>query len=386
MTAKSDPLVSILIPTFNRSHYLDECLYSVLAQDYTDCEVFVRDNDSTDKTSEIIKKYRPRFGHFARFRYKKNETNVGFRDNMVHGVAECRGKYTIILMDDDFLSTRTAISSFVRALEATDKTSLAVAPAKVYREGDMDSSPTEIVDRGVNQRFCVDFSTVPGKEFFLNSWTKYPPLNLSATMFDTQLILQSPWAEWSQRAGLDVNLYHVLSLNHDVAIIHAALAFYRIHGTNDIWSFPVEDSMDSHSHILKWYAYAKHNSNISRASLFVWRLKTVILKDRGPIRWLHERTPSQLELFLHWLKTYSYLHYLVLRYLSPQMIKYDASRESKYWFTGLMRKGMIWMRKAVSAVILGFDTVLHDPDHRVGLPGKTLRFIARTSEPTQTPL
>ena len=42
--------VSILIPTYNSSQYIEECLYSVVKQDYDNLEIIVVDNESTDNT------------------------------------------------------------------------------------------------------------------------------------------------------------------------------------------------------------------------------------------------------------------------------------------------------------------------------------------------
>lgn len=363
-----NPLVTIFIPTYNRAGYLDECLYSVLVQDYRDYEILIRDNASSDETPAIVKRYEPRFNHAAGLRYHRNERNVGFRDNMVHGLAECRGKYALILMDDDFLASRTAISSFVRALTATDKTSLVSAATATYVQGKEKLSPREIIDRANHNGSCASFSTIPGSHYFLNSWTRYYPLCLSSAMFDRLQLLDSPWAEWSRRAGLDVNIYHLLSLNRNVAIISQPLAYYRLHDTQDVRSFPVEDAFDSHSLIIKWYQYARINSGISKPSLFLWRLKTVILKDDGPIRWLHDRKPPQLDVFLGWLKKHSYLHYVVLRYLNPQMISYDseAAKNDRFLLRPVREAGVL-ARKIVSRLIIITDCICHDPQFRSGI-------------------
>lgn len=49
--------ISIIIPVYNTDKYLEECLNSVLNQDYSDFEVLVIDDGSTDKSLSIIERY-----------------------------------------------------------------------------------------------------------------------------------------------------------------------------------------------------------------------------------------------------------------------------------------------------------------------------------------
>ena len=50
--------VSVIIPTYNRAHCIEETIISVLNQTYTDFEIIVIDDGSSDDTAEVLKKYR----------------------------------------------------------------------------------------------------------------------------------------------------------------------------------------------------------------------------------------------------------------------------------------------------------------------------------------
>ena len=52
-----NPLVSIIITNFNKEKYLEQCLKSCLNQTYKNFEICVADNNSTDRSIEIINKY-----------------------------------------------------------------------------------------------------------------------------------------------------------------------------------------------------------------------------------------------------------------------------------------------------------------------------------------
>ena len=52
-----EPLVSIIIPSFNRANLIGETLDSIINQTYTNWECLVVDDGSTDKTQQVVKKY-----------------------------------------------------------------------------------------------------------------------------------------------------------------------------------------------------------------------------------------------------------------------------------------------------------------------------------------
>ncbi len=90
------PKVSVIIPTFNCAKYLPEAIESVLAQTYTDCEVIVMDDGSTDNTNQVVATYRDRVRYF----YQENR-GVGSARNT--GIRYAQGDYVVFLDADDVL-------------------------------------------------------------------------------------------------------------------------------------------------------------------------------------------------------------------------------------------------------------------------------------------
>ena len=91
---------SILIPSYNRADYLDKTLQSCINQSFSDVEFIVCDDASTDHTQTIVEKYITRD---SRFRYFKQNLNVGLLDNFEHGINIARGDYILALGSDDAL-------------------------------------------------------------------------------------------------------------------------------------------------------------------------------------------------------------------------------------------------------------------------------------------
>ncbi len=63
--------VSVIIPVYNDEKYLRQCVDSVLAQTYSDLEIILVDDGSTDHTPEICEKYREKYNQI-RVLHKKN--------------------------------------------------------------------------------------------------------------------------------------------------------------------------------------------------------------------------------------------------------------------------------------------------------------------------
>lgn len=111
---KTLPLVSIIIPTYNRAHLIGKTLDSILAQTYQKWECIVVDDGSSDKTDMMMKNYcnkDSRFKYFHRAANKLKGANAC--RNM--GLENARGDY-IIFFDSDDLMTKDHIQIKLKPL------------------------------------------------------------------------------------------------------------------------------------------------------------------------------------------------------------------------------------------------------------------------------
>ena len=121
------PLVSVCIPTFNQERFLQETLESVIQQSYTDFEVLVIDDCSTDRTGEIAQAYATQD---PRFRFLANSTNLGMVLNWNRCLEMAQGTYVKFLFGDDLLISSDTLGRMVAILDEERDVSL-VASARV---------------------------------------------------------------------------------------------------------------------------------------------------------------------------------------------------------------------------------------------------------------
>ena len=96
------PYFSVVIPTYNRSEFIVNCLQSVLKQSFTDFEIIVIDDGSTDNTKELIEKLTEKEQRIRYFFISNSER--GFARNF--GWKKATGKYIVFLdSDDQFLAS-----------------------------------------------------------------------------------------------------------------------------------------------------------------------------------------------------------------------------------------------------------------------------------------
>ncbi len=105
--------VSVCIPTYNYGRFIGDAIDSVLSQTFTDFELIVVDNCSTDNTREIVEKY---VALDKRIKYIRNDENIGMVQNWNRCIQYAAGEYIKILCADDVLKP-TSLEKSVRILD-----------------------------------------------------------------------------------------------------------------------------------------------------------------------------------------------------------------------------------------------------------------------------
>lgn len=94
-------MISVVIPIYNGEKYLKACIDSILAQTFTDWEIVVSDDGSTDESLAIVDKFND-----SRIRIVKNETGRGIFKNLNNAILHSSGTYIQIFNQDDVMWPR----------------------------------------------------------------------------------------------------------------------------------------------------------------------------------------------------------------------------------------------------------------------------------------
>ncbi len=98
MLTKS-PLISIILPVYNRHHYLKQAIDSVINQTYQNWELIIADDASAPDTKKILNDYTS----LSKIKIIHNETNLGLFANLNQAIKHTSSSYIVLLCSDDFL-------------------------------------------------------------------------------------------------------------------------------------------------------------------------------------------------------------------------------------------------------------------------------------------
>lgn len=105
------PLVSVIITSYNRAGMIDKAIESALSQSYSNLEVIVSDNCSTDNSDEVIRKYISD----KRLNYSRNVVNIGMIPNFRKATYElAKGEYITYISSDDYLIDNSFVTDAVK--------------------------------------------------------------------------------------------------------------------------------------------------------------------------------------------------------------------------------------------------------------------------------
>ena len=204
------PRVSVIIPAFNASRFISQAIESVLDQTFTDRELIVVDDGSTDDTASLVMKY----GEKLRYIYQKNQGLSSARNT---GIVKAEGEYIGFLDADDYWD-REKLRHQVALLDSSPDTGVVYTALKV-----VDKDNREIEERGCLVRGRVFFSLLT-ENCVVGSCSSAlirRECFEKAGTFDEMLSASEDWDLW-----LRIAPYYLFDF------VDLPLTFYRIHEGN----------------------------------------------------------------------------------------------------------------------------------------------------------
>jgi glycosyltransferase involved in cell wall biosynthesis len=215
-SATEQPLVTICIPTYNRPDMLRQSLQSVLWQSYANLEVIVSDNASDTDTGAVV----AAFGD-DRVRVDRLDTNVGLHGNLTRCLHLGRGKYRMMLPDDDLMLPGN-VESKVEFFETHPQLGLVHSG---FRYLDSESLPFGPV---TNWTYATEDTVQPGLEYIGESIAKGGITCVSSVMLRSDLVADESFVV-ADGPYCDLGLWLRVALRGDVGFLTAPLSAYRVH-------------------------------------------------------------------------------------------------------------------------------------------------------------
>lgn len=256
-----NPKVSILIPTYNQEKYIGQALESALAQSYTNKEIVVSDDRSTDQTGEIAKKWEK---EHPEIRYFCNTENTGRVANYHKALYEyATGDLAINLDGDDYFCDNSYIEQAVRLFEKHPDLVLVFADKISFFE------KQEKFIKDKNNRDLP--ALIDGNWLFINYHKKFSVAHLSSIYNRHEAIKSGYYLHEINSADWESMLRMIL--NRKVAYISRYVGVWRKHSNNASRSIKVEHLIDNALYVEKPYEKALKHQIFPTQKLNFWRKK-----------------------------------------------------------------------------------------------------------------
>lgn len=197
------PKVSVILPVYNCEQYIFETIQSVLNQTFTDFELLIVDDCSTDKTVAIIKEFDD-----DRIQLTLKEKNTGYTDSLNYAISIAKGQY-IARMDGDDICVSSRFEKQVAFLDANPNIILC-------------GSAIQIIGTNTVLRHPSNHEAIKVKLCFGTSF--YHP----SVMGRVEVFQANPYDKKYEPAE-DYDLWTRLVFQGELANLEEVLLMYRVH-------------------------------------------------------------------------------------------------------------------------------------------------------------
>ncbi len=205
------PEVSVIVPTYNYAHFIEDCLKSIFAQTYNDFEVIVVDDGSTDHTSKVLAAYRKDI-HYI---YQENKGLPAARNT---GIKASKGKY-LAFLDSDDLWLPEKLAEQVRIIREDSDMGIIFSDANAFQEG-------TILRESIlkEEKICTGFCF---QRLFMGNYLIMPTV-----LIRKSCLTKSGLFDETLTAVEDYDLWLRIAAFFKIGFVDKILAMYRVHPSN----------------------------------------------------------------------------------------------------------------------------------------------------------
>lgn len=220
-----EPKVSVIIPNYNYSRFLEDRIESVLGQTFQDFEVILLDDCSTDDSVSVLDRYR---SHPKVAAVVVNEENSGSPfQQWEKGLAMARGKYIWIAEADDFATDRF-LERTVEAIESDEDVTLVKTMSELIDENGVKGAREYFEEYEPDGRIRI----YDGNEFLRENMLRWNYCYNASMM----LFRRDAWAALTEKPYLKMRyvgdwlFWGMLMAGHKIGDVSERLSSFRFHG------------------------------------------------------------------------------------------------------------------------------------------------------------
>ena len=214
------PLVSVLIPTYNRAKYLREALQSAVGQIHQELEILILDDASPDATADVAAE----FAGDPRVQYIRHPNNLGIAGNWRIGIERAQGEFFCLLHDDDTFEP-TFVENLLRPMLADPSLIVSFCDHWVMDEA---GRRLEEETESASRRFRRD-SLSEGR---LEDWSElalvHAGVPVGASLFRTRFVCPD-FIDERAKGAIDMWLFYQCVKSGSAYYTNQRLMNYRLH-------------------------------------------------------------------------------------------------------------------------------------------------------------
>lgn len=209
-------LVSIVVPNYNYGHFIRQTMESAVHQTYSNIEIIVVDDCSTDDSVAIVEEYVKAYDNVS---FYQNEINLGVVGNHNKAISLSNGRYICVLSSDDYLDIHF-VEECVKRFEEHPSAGMVVSAMHLVDE------------KGV----VTDAPNYYGSSFICKGIYQCKVFLMSNTFVPSQVLFRRDCIEDSKVGGaftdfadtfIDTELWYRICLHYDFLYFDKRLCYYR---------------------------------------------------------------------------------------------------------------------------------------------------------------